>query len=190
MTTVLDLFEERRKSPDAMTQHMDVIRKLADDCDTCAEIGIRRASSTLALLASSCEHVWSCDIEQLPQHDAIAKAAGKRWRRWYVPSESWEWPHIGVGLLCIDGYHTYSQVKAELDRFADQVGRYLVFHDTLSCGIHGGGIANRSLHESPHMSDTRGIRLAVDELMIRDPSWFIQAHYANDAGLLVLERRA
>jgi hypothetical protein len=34
-----------------------------------------------------------------------------------------------------------------------------------------------------------GIRPAIDDLMIRDPSWRIVARYTDSHGLLVLERR-
>jgi len=133
------------------------------------------------------------DIEELPVHSVIANAVGQgerqnRWRRWYVPSEEWEWPDEPVGLLCIDGYHTYSQVQTELDRFADRVTGTLVFHDTMSCGIKGDGIANRSIHSSKMMDDEKGIRLAIDHLMMRDPSWRIASHVPYASGLLVLRR--
>jgi hypothetical protein len=38
-------------------------------------------------------------------------------------------------------------------------------------------------------TDALGIRPAIDELLIRDPSWRIVAHYTDSHGLLVLERR-
>ena len=189
-----EIYDRQSQAPDAMAHHMSVLRELAAEHDRVAEIGIRRGSSTLALLAGCSGEVWSCDIEEMPVHALIADANGRggrrgRWRRWYMPSEEWEWPEgETVGLLCIDGYHTYSQVKAELDRFADRVTGTLVFHDTMSCGIKGDGIANRSIHSSKMMEDELGIRLAIDELMIRDPSWRIASHDPEASGLLVLRR--
>ena len=188
-----DLYARQLRAPDAMARHMHKLCDLAAEYDRVAEIGIRRGSSTLALLAGCPGEVWSCDIEELPVHSVIANAVGEgarqnRWRRWYVPSEEWEWPAENVGLLCIDGYHTYSQVQAELIRFADRVTGTLVFHDTMSCGIKGDGIANRAIHSSEMMDDEKGIRLAIDELMMRDPSWRIASHAPYASGLLVLRR--
>lgn len=188
-----NLYARQLRAPDAMARHMYKLADLAAEHDRVAEIGIRRGSSTLALLVGCPGEVWSCDIEELPVHATIAKAVGQgkrqnRWRRWYVPSEEWEWPDEPVGLLCIDGYHTYSQVQTELDRFADRVTGTLVFHDTMSCGIKGDGIANRSIHSSKMMDDEKGIRLAIDHLMMRDPSWRIASHVPYASGLLVLRR--
>lgn len=192
MSAIEDLYNQARKRPDAMAQHMETIRKLASEFDQVAEIGIRRGSSTIALLAGvdgkDNGAVFSCDIERLPLHESIAQAAGDLWFRSYMPSEQWEWSEPQMEMLVVDGYHTYSQVKMELDRFADRVIDVLVFHDTMSCGIQGDGIADRKLHDSEAMDDTRGIRLAIDELMIRDPSWRIEMHLPNDSGLLVLRR--
>jgi len=186
------MYDAQAQAPDAMAHHMPALRELASEVDLAAEIGIRRGSSTLALLTGCKGDVWSCDIEHLPLHNVIANANGRdgrSWRRWYMPSEQWEWPEgATVGLLCIDGYHTYSQVKAELDRFADRVTHTLVFHDTMSCGTQGDGIANKAIHKSEMMDDKLGIRLAIDELMIRDPSWRIASHDPEASGLLVLRR--
>ena len=183
-----DLFFRQSRAKDAMAHHMMRIRELAKECGDCAEIGIRRGSSTIAILAGCTGTLVSFDIEPYPQHSAIKEAAGAKWRPNYVPSEKGSL--IGpVDLMCIDGFHNYPQVKMELDRFADQVKRVLVFHDTVSCGTVGDGIANPKVHQAPHLSDKRGIRMAIDELMIRDPSWFIEAHYPDNSGLLVLRRK-
>ncbi len=181
------LYIRQRRAPDAMAQHMDVIRDLAAECESCAEIGIRRGSSTIALLAGCPGTVTSFDIESYPQHASIMQAAEGRWSVAYIPSET-ATPKP-TDMLVIDGFHNYPQVKMELDLFADHVAKHLVFHDTISCGTVGDGIANPKVHQAPHLSDKRGIRMAIDELMIRDPSWFIKAHYPNDSGLLILERR-
>jgi len=165
---------------------MDVIRMLASECRECAEIGIRRGSSTIALLAGCEGKVTSYDIEPYPQHQRILAASEGRWRPIYIPSETAK-PEK-VDMLVIDGFHNYPQVRMELDLFADHVRKYLVFHDTISCGTVGDGIANPEVYQAAHLSDKRGIRMAIDELMILDRTWFIKAHYPNHSGLLVLER--
>lgn len=183
-----DLFATQSGAPDAMAAHMRVIRDLASEFTCCAEIGIRRGSSTIALLAGCSGTVVSFDPERLPCHDKILKASEGRWIPTYQPSEHCDLPPH-TDILVVDGYHNYPQVKMELDRFADKVKHVLVFHDTISCGTVGDGIANPRVHQAEHLSDTRGIRMAIDELMIRDRSWFIEAHFPNDSGLLVLRRQ-
>ena len=187
--TIEQLFDLQSARPDAMAQHMHTIAGLAALCESCAEIGIRRGSSTIALLAGCPGTVVSFDPERLPVHDLILRAAKGRWHPYYIPSETGSLI-APVDMMVIDGFHNYPQVQMELERFADQVKKFLVFHDTISCGTVGDGIANPKVHAAPHLSDKRGIRMAIDELMIRDRTWFIKAHYPNDSGLLILERKA
>lgn len=188
MREIDKLFTRQAQASDAMAYHMPTIRKLAEKCSSAAEIGIRRGSSTIALLAGCKGNVYSFDIERLPAyHDPILEAAKGRWHPSYVPSEHGVLTE-DVGMLVIDGYHNYSQVAMELERFAHKVEHYLVFHDTISCGLAGEGIANPSIHQPEHFKDKRGIRLAIDHFMAENHHWHIHSHDPEHSGLLVLER--
>lgn len=185
MSALQVIYNRRLISGDAMAGHMDRVMRLARECETCVEFGIRRANSTVALLVGCPGRVYSYDVERLPQfHDPILDAAGNRWVPTYADTTTIDIPECD--LLLHDSFHNYAVVKADLDRHADKVRKYLVFHDSITCGTVGEGIPGN--HRSPLFQDTRGFRMAVDELMIRDPSWRIAAHYPDHNGLLVLQR--
>ena len=70
-----------------------------------------------------------------------------------------------------------------------------IFHCTMTFGSIGADgesgsqsfqLTRGALIPRPHY----GIRLAIDELMIRDSSWRLHAHFPESHGLLVLQRGA
>lgn len=185
MHTIEDIYRNRLQVRKTICGHLETLRKLASECDSIVEFGIRSASSSSALLMGCKGKVYSYDIEEIPQWQAPLKlAAGDKWVVTYCRSEEAKTPD-SFDMLFHDTFHNYTQVKAELDAHADKARKFIVFHDSVKNAISGGENHTRG-NFNP---DLAGFRLAVDELMIRDPSWFIKAHYPHDDGLLVLERR-
>lgn len=186
------LYAERKSSTDQMAGHMDTLRYLAAECDTATEFGVRRANSTVALLCGVKCWLRSYDIEAMEKYhpliERITAAAGPKWI--FDLTDSREAIVLDTDMLVIDSVHTFDQCKAELDRHADKVSKYLVFHDTISNGSVGQvqkfGKGWSTFEADPQIL---GIRPAIDDLMIRDPSWFIKMSLTHHQGLLVLERR-
>jgi hypothetical protein len=187
--TIEDLYERKRREKRAMSHHMPALARLAAECKVAVEFGIRTGPSTVALLHGLPPDgvLHSFDVQRLDApHQEIERAAGKRWVVKYMASQ--DAPVQECDLLMHDSFHNYSQVDMELQRHAHAVRKYLVFHDSISCAVKGEGITGGTKY--PHLLDTRGIRLAIDELMIRDSSWTIYSHDPDSAGLLVLRRKS
>lgn len=189
---VLTMYADELKHPErAMTAHLPRLKALADGCSLVVEFGVKRGASSAALLLGA-ERVRSYDVVATPQALQLQKVAGDRWD--YRLQDSRTADISACDLLLVDSLHTYAQVTSELERHADAVRRWLVFHDTITFGSIG---ANGETGQ--HLWTYRtgqsvpkaamGIRPAIDELMIRDQSWRIHAHYTDSHGLLVLERR-
>ena len=175
----------------AMAPHLPRLAALASGCALAVEFGVKRAGSSAALLMGA-DYVISYDI--VPTHEArkLQASCPRRWE--YRIGDSRIAPLHPCDLLFIDSLHTYEQMRAELTRHADSVDRYLVCHDTVTFGSIGAdGETGRhrwapsSVGEAVPV-EALGIRPAIDELMIRDRSWHIAAHYPESHGLLVLER--
>lgn len=182
--TVQDIFNQRKTIKKTICGHLDTLRDLASECDVVVEFGIRSASSSSALVLGCKGTVYSYDIERIDQwHQPLKAAAGDKWVVTYCRSEEADIPECD--MLFHDTFHNYEQVKAEIRAHAHKVRKYYVFHDSVKNAISGGENHTRG-NFNPNLA---GFRLAVDELMIEDPSWFIKAHYPHDDGLLVLERR-
>lgn len=185
------LYEKYRHGHTAIAAHLPRLRALAAGYDLAVEFGVKQGASSTALLLGA-SHVISFDVVETSQARALQVVAQDRWeyrlqdsRRAFVPE---------CQLLFIDSLHTYAQVRDELEAHAHKVKRYLVFHDSVTFGSIGAK-GESGEHLWPYQRgasvplEALGIRPAIDELMIHDPSWRIAKHYTDSHGLLVLERR-
>lgn len=189
--TLEDLYAQYCRGKTAIAAHLPRLRALADGCDLAVEFGVKKGASSTALLLGA-QQVYSYDVIETPEAVALAQLAGDRWIYRIADSRTAFVPDCE--LLFIDSLHTFDQVAAELKHAAYSVRKYLIFHDTITFGSIGAkGESGEQLwqyqrgHSIPF--EALGIRPAIDELMIRDPSWRIAAHYTDSHGLLVLERR-
>ena len=180
----------------AITAHLPRLRALAEQCDDVVEFGVKRGASSAALILGAKGGVWSYDILRTPQADHLQTVAAPKWAYTAGPTtgDSRCVAPRPCDLLFIDSLHTLAQLQVELDRHAGGVRRFLVFHDTITFGSLGadGETGRWSWTPAPGQSVPRehlGIRPAIDELMIADPSWHITQHYTDSHGLLVVERR-
>lgn len=189
--TLEQFYVRQRDSKRASSPHLPRLRQLAHGCDLAIEFGVKHGASSAALLLGA-KHVIGYDVKETASARHLEVIAGERWS--YRLEDSRTAPITPCDLLFCDSLHTYAQLSAELTRHADSVRRFLVFHDTLTFGwIGANGETGEHLwkytnQQSVPMS-ALGIRPAIDELMIRDDSWRIVAHYTDSHGLLVLERR-
>jgi hypothetical protein len=189
--SILETYRAHCAGVTAMAAHLPRLRGLATGCEMAVEFGVKHGGSSSALLLGA-KWVRSYDIVETPRARLLETIA-PHWE--YVIGDSRTAEVLETDLLLVDSLHTYGQCRAELERHADAVRRWLIFHDTLTFGSIGAdGETGRQLwtYES-HVSvppAALGIRPAIDELMIRDPSWRVAASYTDSHGLLVLERRA
>ena len=175
----------------AISAHLDRLRELATGLDLAVEFGVKRGASSLALLLGA-QRVVSYDVVATPEARELEAMVGDCWDYRLEDSRAADIPPHD--LLFVDSLHSYDQVAAEL-KHADKARRYLVLHDVTTFGEVGAVgetgrqawtyVAGRGSVPLAH----RGIRPAVDELMIRDPSWRIIERRVESHGLLVLERR-
>ena len=80
-------------------------------------------------------------------------------------------------LLFIDTWHTYNQLKKELELHGNQAQKYLVFHDTYTFGLCG-----------EDGRDAKGLLSAVIEFVMANPHWRFHTYRTNNNGLTILER--
>ena len=176
----------------AIAAHLPRLRNLAIGCDVAQEFGVKRAASSAALLMGA-EYVISYDVVPTREARDLEALVGRRWS--YRIEDSRTAVPTPCDLLFVDSLHTFDQCRAELERHADSVKRWLVFHDTVTFGSFG-AYGETGRHARTYQVGQScplpflGIRPAIDALMIRDPTWQIAAHYTDSHGLLVLERHA
>jgi methyltransferase family protein len=176
----------------AIAAHLPRLRRFADGCDLAVEFGVKKGASTTALLLGA-QHVLSVDLVKHAELRTLRSCVGDdRWL--FLQGDTREIDIPECDLLFVDADHSYASVRAELERHASRVRRWLIFHDTITFGsVAASGETGRHswVQQTPGQSvplEHLGIRPAIDELMIRDDSWRIYMHYTDSHGLLVLRR--
>jgi cephalosporin hydroxylase len=158
-------------------EHIPTLRALASACRHVTEFGTRTGVSTKGLLAGRPEVLITYDLVSDPEIKKIAACAG-RTRFRFIQADVLEVEIEPTDMLFIDTRHTAAQVYAELSRHASKVRRYLVLHDTETCG-----------DVDPYFPDEPGIGHGIARYMAEHPGeWRLKVHYPNCNGLTVYER--
>lgn len=174
------LYIEARDTPSDINQHVETLAQFARDCRHVTDFGARRGISTRAFLYARPQRVVAYNLRRENGMDRVERTASLvgidfAFRQEDVLSCEIE----ETDLLLLDTHHTYEQVKRELERHADKVRKYLVFHDTVIYGERG------------EIRGSVGILPAITEFLQRDEGhWTIAARYTHNNGLMVLKRVA
>ena len=183
------LYQDVRQQPSDVNEHMDTLRALSRATlvhgqGKVAEFGTRTGRSTLALLAGRPAQLTTCDV------DPVALHATEAMLRPHASAEGVDFEtYLGntvvmpvispVDLLFVDTYHTYEQLKRELQRHGKQARFWIALHDTETFGWEG------------EDGCTPGLRRAIEEWIIApgNDDWSVLVDYRNNNGLMVLQRR-
>jgi hypothetical protein len=155
--------------------HCPTLALLASSCDHVTELGSRTGVSTTALLYAQPRDLVCYDLEPRPEFDNLYRFTG-RTRLALNTADSREVTIAETDLLFIDTCHVYEQTACELSRHAAKVRKYIALHDTTTFGEHG------------ELPGSRGIWPAIAEFLARRPEWELLARFHNNNGLTVLVR--
>lgn len=182
-----------------INEHLPTLYTLAKECDSIAEFGVCHGKSTRALLASGTK-LRSYDVWIEPKVLELfkySKSIGNDVE--YIQKNSVHTEIEECDMLFIDSWHNYYQLRKELKLHANKAKKYIVFHDTVSCGSVGEdwkswGNGSRIQYEQlckdldTDELDTTGINSAIFEFLSEHPEWKVKIHYKNNNGLTVIER--
>ena len=158
-------------------EHIPTLRALASECKHVTEFGTRTGVSTKGLLAGQPDTLITYDILHDPEVTKIAASTG-RTRFQFHKADVLTANIEPTDLLFIDTRHTGAQAYAELTRHAEKVSKYLVFHDTQTCG-----------DIDPYFPDEPGIWHGINKYMGEHiGEWRLVVHYPNCNGLTVYQR--
>ncbi len=174
----------RDRGESGQVAHLPLLKFLASQCNWVTEFGIREGYSTVALLAGAKKCVTSYDIKRHGIVDELELLRSKNdlpccWqfhlqdvidKNFLVPC---------TNLLFIDDYHTYNQVKQELNTHAKKVTKWIAFHDTYTQG-------ELSYDEPGAIGICPAIREFITE---NEDEWKLVYEAKFNHGLWVIERR-
>ncbi len=178
---LLRTYETLCAIPSDINKHLPALRTLAERCEHVTEFGMRGAVSTTALLTGQPKKLisWDLDLRAVCGTNSLALAS--------IAGRTTYQPRVGNTLeieieptefLFIDSLHTYEHLKAELERHADKVSRYLAFHDTTTFG------------KQSEDGSWPGLRQAIYGLQLKRnfTEWTVKYENPANNGFLVLER--
>lgn len=165
-------------TPSDINEHLPTLKEYASECDHVTEMGVRYIVSTYALLMGKPKKMISYDImdcnwqpvKELVKDDTdFSFFIGDTLKIDIEPTD----------LLFIDTLHNYNQLSRELQRHADKVKKYIVFHDTTSF---------ENVGESYKGTREMGIWPAIQEFVEKNPQWSIYRRFANNNGLTIIKK--
>lgn len=174
-------YYERCEIPSDINEHMPTLKKYAEDCEHITEMGVRWVVSTFAFLMGKPKKLVSIDIDPLEKwgNDELSlKLIASEYNTdfEFIVADTTEVEIEETDLLFLDTWHVYQQVKAELQKHASKVRKYIIFHDTTTFAYEG-------------MDGQAGIWPAVMEFMDSNDDWFLLEKYENNNGLTILKRK-
>jgi hypothetical protein len=162
--------------------HLPKLYELAMHCHHVTEFGVREGQSTRAFLFAATRKIGpslrSYDIDIHPVVTYLFEEARKEGADvQYIKGNTLEIDIESCCMLFIDSLHTYEQLKAELDRHAGKVSKYLAFHDVKNMGLGAWD------------TEPRGLLNAILDYMIEHPGeWNPYYNTISNNGMLVLKR--
>ncbi len=190
------------QAPSDINTHIPHLKRLAQECSSAVEIGIRSMVSSWGVLQGLAESP-SADrsyigidlndppTEKLNLARQLAEANGIHYQFWRGNDMDIEIEP--TDLLFIDSLHTYCHLTYELEKFASKVNKYIALHDT---SAPWGECDDNQYHgdrsEYPPSTDRtkRGLWPAVLDFLTRHPEWSLNERHFNNHGFTVLKRRS
>jgi len=177
--TLQQMYEIKRTQPSDINEHLPTLKDYAYGCNHVTEFGTRGIVSTWALLAGKPLKVVSYDqthpgLAAIDNVKACALAGAIDFQ--FICQDVKQADIEPTDLLFIDTYHTYNQLRVELDRHGGKVRKFIILHDTETWGNQG------------EAASERGLIPAYTEWLARNPAWRVKEIFHNNNGLTVLER--
>lgn len=166
------------RTPSDIVTHLPILEKYAAQCDHVTELGVRDGNSTVALVAGCRGEVHSYDVSRTSFVDLMeSMELPCRWFFHQGDTLNHELAMAPTELLFVDTLHTYEHVKRELALWGRLASRYLIFHDTFTCG---------DFDKSGPNPKARGIGRAIDEFVAEYGDYEVEYKTDECNGLLVL----
>lgn len=162
-----------------INEHLPTLKKYAEQCESITELGVRRGTSTCALLYGKPKQMQCYDIEQkgnlpLKEYEKFAYENDINFK--FIIANVLHIEIDYTDLLFIDTLHTYNQLKQELSLHGNKALKYIIFHDTKTFGEIGED------KKSP------GLLKAIEEFLSKNSHWSVKEAYKNNNGLFILVR--
>ena len=191
---ILKKYIELSKTPSDINEHLETLKKYAQECDIIVEMGVRSIVSTWAFLAANPKKLISLDLYNPSRfggnlQEVYDAASFSDIDFSFVEQDSLSYNIDSCDLLFLDTWHDFLQLKKELTRHHSKVNKYIILHDTVSYRY----VDEKSADEMGMLNQIetnlpKGLWPAIEEFLYHNKNWVIWEKKANNNGLTVLKR--
>ena len=191
---ILKKYIELSKTPSDINEHLETLKKYAQECDTIIEMGVRSIVSTWAFLIANPKKLVSLDLYNPSRfggnlQEVYEAASFSDIDFSFVEQDSLTYNIDSCDLLFLDTWHDFLQLKKELTRHHSKVNKYIILHDTVSYRY----VDDKSADEMGMLNQIetnlpKGLWPAIEEFLYHNKNWVIWEKKANNNGLTVLKR--
>jgi len=198
---MIEYFRARQIQSD-INEHLRILCKYAQRCDSIMECGVRNIVSTWAFLhgIKRCGKpvLIGVDLNTPPKEKlelvaALAKQTGVLYK--FYQQSDLECPLESVDCVFLDTWHVYGQLKRELNRIHSFANKYIIIHDTtidewIGETVRMGWNADEQSKETAMPVDEikKGLWPAIEEFLQYDLDWKLEKRFTNCNGLTILKR--
>lgn len=179
--TLEEIYKERCEQENSnINEHLPILKKYAEECYHVTEMGTEYGRSLFAFMIAKPKRLISYDAIPIEQYgmnrNYLKKLASENGTEYdFIEANTLELEIEQTDLLFIDTYHTYKQLKTELNLHANKSKKYIILHDTVTYGDKG-------------EDGNEGMNLAIDNFLNENSQWKIKESLTNNNGLLILEK--
>lgn len=192
--------------PGDINEHIPALIKYGSECDIITEMGVRWITSTWAFLGCAPKQLTSYDMRDPSTWDTggegenqdiihrgyntikevyeVADEFGLNFK--FIQANVLEVEIEETDLLFLDTWHSYKQLKAELNLHSSKVKKYIVFHDTTTYAT-----IDETNYEALGLewkAEGIGIWKAIEEFLQNNPQWILEERFMNNNGLTIIKR--
>jgi hypothetical protein len=194
------IYQEHCATPSDINEHLPQLKKLASECSSSVEIGLRGLASTSAILQGLSENnapfrsYVGIDLEfpskdKLQQACSLAESQGISFQ--FLQGNDMKIDIDPVDLLFIDSLHTYCHLTNELEKFSPKVRKYIALHHTSSPWDMEDDDSYQGDYSEYNLSidrAKRGLWPAVLDFLQNHPEWSLFRRHNYNHGFTVLKR--
>ena len=195
------LYEQHASTPSDINEHVPVLRKLAKECSSVVEIGIRSMVSTWGIVLGLSENTnpsrsyLGIDLQNPPLEKLYLikrLAEDNEISFQFLAANDMEINIPQTDMLFIDSMHTYCHLTYELNKFESKVNKYITLHDTSPPWGYTDDYEYRgdySEYPAEISRTKRGLWPAVEDFLASHPDWKLIERRFNNHGFTILKRQ-
>jgi hypothetical protein len=192
MTTLDKIYEDLCQTRSDINEHLPTLKKYSEECEHITEMGVRWVVSTYAFLASRPKRLLSIDMQSPSNWNVslepvvnFANDINCNFNFWLANNLEIEIEE--TDLLFIDTWHSYKQLKSELELHASKVKKYIILHDTVLFGTND-ELNSYDAWGWENEYEKKGLLPAIDEFLHNNKNWIKHEVFENNNGLIILKR--